>query len=147
GEREKRRLSECEAFLDLFEYVKNQIHFFLTPTKEIYRGYENDTLEKCGFLAELRSHENDEVYEDIWRISFEKIKSKLSLSDKQRSIIKSFGDYIGKTSGKIQTNSFDYCIGELTSEINRQRMETEKNIKLYRTLGIAAGACAAILII
>lgn len=38
-------------------------------------------------------------------------------------------------------------VSMLKNETEKQRAETEKNIKLYRTLGIAAGACAAILII
>lgn len=28
GDYEKKRLSECEAFAELFEYIKNQVRFF-----------------------------------------------------------------------------------------------------------------------
>ena len=69
------------------------------------------------------------------------------LTEKQRSLIMNFGDVIGKSNGEIQMQSFDYYISMLKNETEKQRAETEKNIKLYRTLGIAAGACAAILII
>lgn len=147
GEAEKKRLSECEAFAELFEYVKNQIGYFLTPTKVIYRNFENRVLEDSGFLPELRSHENDEIYYDVWRTSFEKCSKKLHLTDKVRSVILGFGDVIGKSNGELQAKSFDYYIAALMAETEKQRIETEKNMKLYRTLGIAAGACAAILII
>ena len=35
----------------------------------------------------------------------------------------------------------------MNAEIAKEKAESEKNVKLYRTLGIAAGACAAILVI
>ena len=49
GDYEKKRLSECEAFAELFEYIKNQVRFFLTPTKVMYRNFANDLLEKADF--------------------------------------------------------------------------------------------------
>ena len=147
GDYEKKRLSECEAFAELFEYIKNQGRFFLTPTKVMYRNFENDLLEKSGFLPELRSHEKDDIYCNVWNVSFEKCMKYFHLTEKQRSLIMDFGDVIGKSNGEIQMQSFDYYISMLKNETEKQRAETEKNIKLYRTLGIAAGACAAILII
>lgn len=147
GEREKKRLAECEAFLALFEYIKNQVNFFLTPTKVMYRNFANDVLEECGFLPALRSHENDAVYHDIWRSALVSSAKSLHLTEKQRTLIADFGDCIGKTNGEIQSNSFDYYIAELRQEIEKEKIEGAKNVKLYRTLGLAAGACAAILII
>jgi stage III sporulation protein AB len=147
GEREKKRLAECEAFLSLFEYIKNQITFFLTPTKVIYRNFENSVLEECGFLPALRSHENDAVYHNIWQSALETSAISLHLTKKQRTLIADFGGCIGKTNGEIQTSGFDYYISELRAEAERERTDTAKNIKLMRTLGLAAGACAAILII
>lgn len=147
GAREKKRLAECEAFLALFEYIKNQVEFFLTPTKVMYRSFENAVLENCGFLPALRSHENDEVYCDVWRISLDSCEKSLLLSRKQRTLVRDFGDCIGKSQGCIQTSSFDFYISEMRAETAREKEECEKNVKLYRTLGLAAGACAAILAI
>lgn len=145
GEREKRRLAECEAFLELFEYIKNQVNYFLTPTKVMYRSFSGKLLEECGFLPALRSHEGDEVYHDIWRISLESCKKNLALTQKQMSLILGFGSCIGKSNGDIQTSSFDYYIGEMRGEIAKEKTEGAKNAGLYRTLGITVGACAAIL--
>lgn len=147
GEKEKEQLAECEAFAEIFVYIKNQVDYFLTPTKKIYSNISNEMLEKKGFLPSLRSHENDEVYSNVWRLSFESVRNAFHLSEKQETIIFGFGDSIGKASDKIQTNSFDYYIAELNGEISKQKKETAKNVKLYRTLGMTAGALAAILII
>ena len=147
GEREKQRLAECEAFSELFGYIKNQINYFLTPTKVMYRNFSNKVLEECGFLPALRSHENDEVYHGIWRASLESCKKDLLVRGRCMELILDFGECIGKSHGQIQTNSFDYYIAEMKNIIEKEKTESEKNIRLYRTLGITAGACAAILAI
>ena len=147
GERAKKRLSQCEAFLEFFEYIKNQVEFFLTPTKVMYRNFSNPVLEACGFLPALRSHENDEVYCNVWRASLKHCEKALLMSEKQLALARDFGDCIGKSHGQIQANSFDFYIAEMRAEIAKEKTESAKNAKLYRTLGIAAGACAAILVI
>lgn len=147
GEREKKRLCECEAFLGFFEYIRNQVEYFLTPTKAMYKGFSCDVLESCGFLPALRSHENDDVYCDVWRAALKSAGRNMHLNEKQRAIVLGFGDCIGKTQGEIQTASFERYIAEMGGEIAKEKAESEKNVKLYRTLGIAAGACAAILVI
>jgi stage III sporulation protein AB len=147
GENEKKRLAQCEAFLELFGYIKNQVEYFLTPTKEMYRNFSSPMLEACGFLPALRSHENDEVYCDVWRAALISAEKNLFLNEKQRGIVLDFGACIGKSHGEIQKASFDRYISEMQSEIAAEKSIGEKNVKLYRTLGIAAGACAAILVI
>ena len=47
----------------------------------------------------------------------------------------------------MQLKSFDYYIGLLSSELEKARSETAKNKKVYRTVGFAIGAMAAILLI
>lgn len=146
GQKEKRRLAECEAFLEFFEYIKNQVNYFLTPTKVMYRSFSSEILEDCGFLPALRSHESDEVYQDVWRISLKSCEKNLQITSKQKSLIFGFGDCIGKSNGDIQTANFDYYISEMRAQVETEKQDGEKNTKLYRTLGITAGACAAILV-
>ena len=147
GEREKKRLCECEAFLEFFEYIKNQVEFFRTPTKAIYRSFSSAVLESCGFLTALRSHENDEVYSDVWKCALKSASKNLHLNEKQKNLVLDFGAGIGKTQGEIQKAGFERYIAEMNVEIAKEKAESEKNVKLYRTLGIAAGAFAAILVI
>ena len=147
GNEEKERLKECEAFLSLFEYVKGQIEFFLTPTKLIYRGFDDPVLEKTGFLAELRAHENDDIYFDAWERAFAETSDNFALSKKEKSIIAEFGAGIGKTDEKTQMKHFDYCIAQLREQIKTLSSVTEKNVKIYRILGFTVGAVAAIMII
>lgn len=147
GKRERRRVLECEAFLSLFEYVKNQVGYFLMPTKQIYRGFENAVLSETGFLGELCSHEEDDVYYGAWEAALLKCGDKLSLSQEEKKLVLEFGACIGKSDEHMQIKSFDYYIKQMSAEIERARMEAEKNIRVYRTIGFTIGAMAAILII
>lgn len=147
GKREQRRIDEAEAFLALFEYIKNQVGYFLTPTKLIYRGFENKVLSDVGFLDRLCSHENDEIYFDAWGDAFRACEGELHLSAEEKRTVLRFGECIGKSDEYMQLKSFDYYIGLLSSELEKARSETAKNKKVYRTVGFAIGAMAAILLI
>lgn len=147
GKCEQKRVDEAEAFLSLFEYIKNQVGNFMTPTKLIYRGFENRVLSGIGFLEKLRSHENDEIYFDVWEEAFRACEGSLHLSAEEKKIILGFGGCIGKSDGNMQIKSFDYYIGLLSSELEKARTLVAKNKKVYRTIGFAIGAMAAILLI
>ena len=147
GKCEQKRIDEAEAFLSLFEYIKNQVSYFLTPTKQMYKGFANDVLENIGFLEKLRSHENDEIYFDAWGEAFRACEGSLHLSAEEEKIILGFGECIGKSDGNMQIKSFDYYIGLLSSELEKARTLVAKNKKVYRTIGFAIGAMAAILLI
>ena len=147
GKCEQKRIDEAEAFLSLFESIKNQVSYFLTPTKLIYRGFENKVLSDIGFLEKLRSHENDEIYFDAWGEAFRACEGSLHLSAEEKKIILGFGECIGKSDGNMQIKSFDYYIGLLSSELEKARTLVAKNKKVYRTIGFAIGAMAAILLI
>ncbi len=50
----KQQASQLEAFSMLIAHISGQIDGFLLPLERIYAGFKNTTLEKCGFLPELR---------------------------------------------------------------------------------------------
>lgn len=147
GKNERERTAQCEAFLDLFHYVKNQVSYFLAPTKRIYGSFENPVLSELGFLDALRSHADDEVYFDVWTSALEACRGRCKLSRGQYEIVAAFGACIGKSNEELQKNSFDYYIKAMTAETEKQKTEMKKNIKLYRTLGFSIGAAIAILVI
>ena len=73
--REPRRLREAEGVYQLLCYIRGQMSAFSLPLPEIYAGFSDEALEKCGFLPLLRekglaaalekfsvADENGEVY-------------------------------------------------------------------------------------
>lgn len=147
GQRERERLEECRGFLALFEYIRNQIGFFLMPTKEIYRKFENSALEKTGFLGELKRHEWDDVYFNVWCEAFAACEDRSLLSQKEKDIVLAFGSCIGKCDEHLQMKTFDACVDEMTEETRLLSVETEKNAKAYGVIGFTVGAVLSILIL
>lgn len=147
GNKERKRTEECEAFLELFIYIQNQVGYFLAPTKLMYKNFHNAVLEKTGFLEALCAHESDEVYFDVWSNALEHSRENLSLSDDQIEIVRSFGTCIGKSNEELQMKHLEYYTKALRKETEKQKMLMQKNIKLYRTLGFSVGAAILILVI
>ena len=147
GKKERARTEECEAFLEIFAYIQNQIGYFFAPTKLIYKNIQSDVLKRIGFLDALSSHEYDEVYFDVWSSALESCKDKMHLTDTQFEIVEAFGSCIGKSNENLQLKSMEYYAKALTVETEKQKADMKKNIKVYRTLGFAVGAAMLILVL
>ena len=57
AERERRRVTVAEAYLDFLRYIRGELHAFARPLGEVYRRAENPVLEENGFLPALRAGE------------------------------------------------------------------------------------------
>ena len=147
GKNEKLRTEQCEAFLEFFVYIQNQVGYFLAPTKLIYKNFRNDTLQRSGFLDALCAHEGDDVYFNVWERALADCKERLKLSEVQYEIVRAFGSCIGKSNEELQLRHLEYYAKAMRAETERQKKQMQKNIKLYRTLGFSAGAAILILVI
>ena len=147
GKNEKVRTAQCEAFLEFFVYIQNQVGYFLAPTKLMYKNFHNEALQKTGFPEALCAHEEDEVYFNVWESALLDCKERLNLSETQYEIVRAFGSCIGKSNEELQLRYLEYYTKEMRKETERQRAQMQKNIKLYRTLGFSAGAAILILVI
>lgn len=147
GDKKKRAVRECEAFLDLFIYTKGQISCFLAPTKLIWHNAKNKYLESIGFMAELLTAEDDEVYCDAFSKAFERYKSGFSMSGEAMELIRSFGEKIGKSGEDEQVTNIEYYIAELRRITEKERDMSKRDAKLYMTLGISLGLIVFILLI
>ncbi|MBO4216839.1 MAG: stage III sporulation protein AB [Clostridia bacterium] len=142
--REKDKLTECEAFLRLFMYVKNQIGFFLAPTKSIFEEFEDGVLEENGFLPILREKQ-DGAYQSNWDRALDNCR--FCGDGETKNIIRGFGDSIGKSNRDMQIASFDYGIMLLGEKAGKIRASLPKITRMYRAMGFALGAAAAILLL
>ena len=147
GKREEERTAQCEAFLSLFVYIQNQVAYFLAPTKLMYKNFQNEVLEKTGFLEALTAHEADEVYFDVWEDALASCRSNLRLTEGQYEIARAFGSCIGKSNEDLQIKHLEYYTKAMRTECDKQKSEMKKNIKMYRTMGFAIGAAILIFVI
>ncbi len=147
GKNERKRTEQCEAFLELFVYIQNQVGYFLAPTKLMYKNFHNAVLKETGFLDALCAHETDEVYFDVWECALSECKENLRLTEGQTETVRAFGACIGKSNEELQLKHLEYYTKAFREETEKQKKQMQKNIKLYRTLGFSAGAAILILVI
>lgn len=147
GQAEKQRTAQCEAFLEFFIYIQNQVSYFLAPTKWMYKSFHNDILQKTGFPDALTAHESDEVYFDVWENALNSCRFTLKLSEEQYEIVRAFGACIGKSNEELQLKRLEYYTKAMRTETEKQKAQMQKNIRMYRTLGFAIGAAVVILVI
>ena len=146
GERKKRAANECEAFLDLANYIKIRIEYFNMPTKLILNDYENDYLNDINFIEALRMRRDDDVYYNALRNTFLDFQESLSMSNDVKETILSFASVVGK-GGAEQLPSMNHFISELEKLTTKQRAEAERDAKLYAILGLAVGSAVMIMLI
>ncbi|MBQ0125602.1 MAG: stage III sporulation protein AB [Clostridiales bacterium] len=147
GQRRKQAAHECEAFLELFRYVRSQIEYFETPTKLIWRGFENACLERSGFLKALATRESGEIYIDAFTCVFDETKDRFFMCAEAKSLVRSFGSVIGKSAADEQINSIDYHIEQMKRITESEKEAARRDEKLYLTLGISLGAVLFLMII
>jgi len=147
GERKKNASRECAAFLDLFRYVRGQISCFDTPTKLIWRGFDNAILRKNGFLNSLADVEDEEIYFDAFTRAFNDTEPSLSMESDVKEFIRSFGGVIGKSSSEEQLSVIDRYISQMSEFYEKSKAEADRDGKLCLTMGFSIGAAIFILLL
>ena len=136
---QKRRLCINESILDLVLYIKNRILFFHENLNDIYYSYENDYLQKSGFLTALSELGFNEALKSSGTNDY--------FDNKVIFILYNFGKRLGKTGVEEQISNCDSCIEQLQHSIEKLRAETPDKIKMYSSLSIIAGLGVALLLI
>ena len=147
GESKKKAHAECEAFLELFRFARAQIDMFFTPTRMIWRGFENKTLGEICFLQKLAEAEGDLVYFDAFSRAFGEIEPSLSMSAEAKATVRAFGGVIGKSDGEEQLMQIDRLIAEMTEICKKAKSDASRDAKLYLTVGFSLGAVVFILLL
>ena len=136
----KRRLSECESFISLLEHIRSEISCFLSPKERIFRGYEDENLERVGFLPLVREGED-------MGDAFDKISQRLLVGKSGLDILASFFSGLGRGYKDGAMALGERCIAEFRKYYESLKDESEKNVKLFRTVIIGLGLGILILLL
>lgn len=61
----RRRVKAAAALHAMMLFITNRVECFLQPVDTILLSYENDYLEECGFLPEVRRHGFDAALDSV----------------------------------------------------------------------------------
>lgn len=136
----KRRLSQCREFLSFISHIRISVGCYLTPSDELWRGFDSDELCAIGFLPAVKSGAG--IYE-----AYKNCESKLLLSREAKGVLSELFSSLG--SGYLDD-------GMRLIDSSEERMERicrnldedlPRCVKLAATLSLTAAIGISILII
>ena len=128
---ERRRVRQTEGFLLLLRHIRSQISCFCTPVRDILSSFENEALERSGFLCEARSGD--------FVSALDICKDRIYLDTEEINLLIAFGEELGKSYREEQIENCDYYIGELENLYGKRREEQPKRARLFRSLVLTCG--------
>ena len=127
--------------LSLLRHINDGIRFSRTGLYEIFASFDDEALEKCGFMAFLASSPPLPLKE-AWKNAV----STLGADDEISSMLDSLGDGLGLTDLATQTERIELCISSLSKRLDEMSADIAKKAKSYRSLGALASLAAAIIL-
>ena len=138
------RVFELSQFQNALSMFKSKIEFTYEPLKNIFEDISNVIYKNKDNIFSLTIKENKEIYTS-WCESIDNLKTNFDYEDKQ--IIKMFGKLLGKTDIKGQVNEICLTQNLIEKQLQKAEIEKNKNVKLYKTMGIVFGIGICIILV
>lgn len=138
------RVIELNMFQNALIMFKTKIEFTYEPLKSIFSDISKVIYENKENIFLNTINKNKNIYE-AWSESINDIKN--NLLDEDKEIIRMMGKLLGKTDIKGQVNEILLTQNLIEKQIEKAEYEKNKNMKLYKTMGIVLGLGICILLI
>ena len=134
-----RRLGEMGGISALILHMESRLGRTLDYGAELYRGFDDEFLEKCGFLPLLR--EGRPLYD-----AFSEVRSSMLLPDEVADIVDGLFSSFGKGYKDQEIERLRRARDELDKKITTLREESDKNKRVVNALLFGITASGAILL-
>ena len=140
----QKRVFELKMMYNSLEVVKSKIQFTYEPIKDIFTEvsdiiYKNEPNIFLGTINLMK----EKSLLDAWN---QAVENEVKINNEDKSIIKMFGNLLGKTDKSGQINEINVTNKLLETQIEKAENENKKNYKLYKTLGSVVGIGICILL-
>ena len=134
-----RRLGEMGGISALILHIESRLGRTLDYGAELYRGFDDEFLEKCGFLPLLR--EGRPLYD-----AFSEVRSSMLLPDEVADIVDGLFSSFGKGYKDQEIERLRRARDELDKKITTLREGSDKNKRVVNALLFGITASGAILL-
>ena len=142
------RLNELKSILKKINIIQNKIKFTHKPLAEIFEEtYLMDKSSKTSkiFMKSAKKLEEKNVTR-AWNEAIEEERFFLNLNSEDIGLLKSFGNMLGKTDIDGQMSEINQFTQLLNGQIVSAEEETNKNSKMYKSLGTLIGLAIIIIL-
>lgn len=150
-EDQRKRIKELERFIYLFDLLKGEIDYQLTPLTEACMEVSKRDDNTIGqlfkhFAMQLEAKESADLNK-MWYQSLDAHKGRLCLKEKDYEILEGFSNACGYLDKNMQKRNLDYVIEKLEHERKLSEEKYERCSKLNKSLGLLVGAAIVIFLI
>ena len=140
------RVKELKDFKNALNIVESKIKFTYEPLPEIFIQTSNLLSKNISeiFMQASKNMKNMNA-EKAWNRSLENSTTNLNKEDIEN--IRNFGKMLGKTDKEGQVSQLELTKTFIEMQIEKAKVEEDKNAKLYRTLGAVVGLAFVIILI
>jgi len=140
------RLNELKDIKNALNIIESKIKFTYEPLPEIFMQTSKMVSKNISEIFQKASNNmkiNDA--EEAWNRSLEQTVTNLNKEDIEN--IKNLGKMLGKIDKEGQISRVELTKTFIEMQIEKARVEEEKNAKLYKTLGAVLGLAVVIILV
>lgn len=143
-EDQKKRIQELEKFIYLFELLKAEIDYRLTPLKEacliVGRKTNHKSIEgvMVHFAKSLEDKDSIRV-EEMWERALKTRKGEFHLQEEDYQLLYSFGGACGYLDKNMEKRNIEMVVEQLKQMTKEAKARYQKTSKLNKSLGILVG--------
>lgn len=140
------RLAELKDIKNALNIIESKIKFTYEPLPDIFIQTSKMVSKNISqIFVQASNNMKKENAEEAWDKSIEKAITNLNNEDIEN--IKSFGKMLGKTDKEGQLSRIELTKTFIEMQIEKAKIEEQKNAKLYKTLGAVVGLAFVIILI
>jgi len=140
------RVKELKDFKNALNIIESKIKFTYEPLSEIFMQTSNLLSKNISEIFVRASNNMKSLNaEEAWNRSLESSSTNLYKEDIEN--IKNFGKMLGKTDKEGQVSQLELTKTFIEMQIEKAKVEEEKNSKMYKTLGTIVGLAIVIILI
>ncbi len=134
----ERALSETKELLRMLLHMRGKISTFLSPQSGLLSDFESEVLSSTGFLVAVQ--EGKTLFDAYGG-------SRFAISKEQKRAFLRFFSEFGRGYKSEELSRIDSLYRETSEELKKERERTAKDIKIAKTLLIAAALGISVLMI
>lgn len=140
------RVKELKEMKNALNIIENKIKFTYEPLPDIFMQTSKMFSKNISQIFVQAANNMKTVNaEEAWDKSMKTVTTNLNFEDIEN--LKSFGKMLGKTDKEGQISRVELTKTFLEMQIEKAKIEEEKNSKMYKTLGVVIGLAIVIVLI
>ncbi|MBR6033937.1 MAG: stage III sporulation protein AB [Clostridia bacterium] len=140
-----KRESELKDFKSAFNLIKTKIRYTYEPLQEIFDDIAKNYNSSIAYVFKQASNNmQTQNATDGWNKAVN--EAVISITKEDKRVVCSFGKLLGQTDSQGQINEIDLSLSLLDEQIEKAKIDKQKNVKLYKSLGVITGIAIVIVL-